>query len=844
MNKHKQLLDAILDSSLDGVLALSSSVEKPHATAAYASFFPGWEKLRYNEPLEAVRDFYSKYITDAGDFLELVAEVRRTRERREGRMHLRDGRVMMVVGKVIKTADGGETEVWTHRDITGQNHQDEELQLRLQLIMAVLDASGDAIFTIAEGMEKPLANAKYSALFPGWEDVLRYGQPLGEVGDFFARYLVDWQTHVDVVGRVRQTGKYHSDILHHKDGRIIEMSGKMVTARFIRRGALEIYTLRDITEAIRSSQRMHAMQLTVDNLSGPVVWLDTGGNVTYVNRAACSALGYDEPAEVLGKTFWNFCGTQNHGGGVSDPWEAMLAELERTSHIRLDQTTLAKKSGSQLPCTMLIDYIAQGDEPFLAVSFHDLSEQIQRIEAERATEAKSKFLAHMSHEIRTPLNGILGISDLLLSTALTPAQREYVRLLHTSGNHLLSIISGILDFSKIETGKLEIEKIAFDMEELIRSIVGMLTPHAVKKGISLESELAFGKLPPLSGDPVRIRQILVNLIDNALKFTNRGSVRISVSGKGTREQERCYLFRFSVSDTGIGIPEDKIRYLFNSFSQVDASTSRKYGGTGLGLAISKRLVELMGGEIHVDSTENVGSTFWFILPFAEYVAEDERRNETPDETKKTRPVSGGDDCPLPAAGDNALRMNGGIGVESVHDRGGAFATPEAAGRNAPAREKPSVRHRYDKSLRVLIVDDNEVNLTVCSGLFDAWYGLRCDTAISGADALRMVAEKDYNIVFMDHMMSEMDGVETTARIREMGGKYAALPIVAFTANALSGARELLLNSGMDAFIPKPLLKNELDRVLGALIPAHLRREETLSAQKAGKPAGKKAKMAQ
>jgi PAS domain S-box-containing protein len=460
-------------------------------------------------------------------------------------------------------------------------------------MMAVLDASGDAIFTIAEGMEKPLANAKYSGFFPGWEDVLRYGQPLEEVGDFFARYLADWETHVDVVGKVRRTKQYHSGILHHKDGRIIKISGKMVNAQFIRRGALEIYTLRDITEEIRSSQKMHAMQLTVDNLSAPVVWLDTGGNVTYVNRATCDALGYAEPAEALGKTFRNFYGIQNRGGEVFDTWDAMFAELKKTSHIKLDHTMLAKKDGSQLPCTILIDYIAKGDEPFLAVSFHDLSEQIQRIEAERATEAKSKFLAHMSHEIRTPLNGIIGISDLLLSTTLDSAQREYARLLHTSSNHLLSIISDILDFSKIETGKLEIEKIAFDMEELIHGVIGMLTPRAVGKGLSLESELAFGKLPTLSGDPVRIRQILVNLVDNAIKFTSRGSVRVSVSGerKGTRVNGRDYLFRFSVSDTGIGIPNDKISRIFNSFSQADASTSRKYGGTGLGLAISKHLVK-------------------------------------------------------------------------------------------------------------------------------------------------------------------------------------------------------------------------------------------------------------
>ncbi|MDR3175699.1 MAG: PAS domain S-box protein [Desulfovibrio sp.] len=592
MDKHKRLLDAILDSSLDGILALSSLTGKPHATAVFSSLFPGWEKLRYNEPLEDVRDFYSKYIADVDDLLSIVAEVRRTRQRREGMMHRLDGRVIQVIGRVIKTEDGVETEVWTHRDITEQCRQDEQLHLRLQLITAVLNASSDAIFTILAGMEKPMANEKYSSFFPGWDEALRYGQPLKEVEDFFARYLTDWQAHVGLVDRVRQTKQYHKTIIHHKDGRIIEISGKMIKVAFVQRGELEIYTLRDITEEVRSKQKMLAMQLTVDNLSEPVVWLDTEGHITYVNQAACSALGYEGSPELLGKTFWRFFETQECGGEIPGAWSATLASLREQSHVRYDYTTIAKKNGESLPCTMLIDYISQGDETFTAVCFHDLSEQIQRIEAERATEAKSQFLAHMSHEIRTPLNGVIGLSHLLLCTQLDAKQMEYARLLHNSGNHLLSIVNDILDFSKIETEKLDIETIKFDLEKLVSEVIGMLTPRADEKNIVLESDCAGKKFPPLIGDPVRIRQVLVNLINNAIKFTHRGSVRLDVRAEPQREAYAGWdnVLKFSVTDTGIGIPKDKIDRLFHSFSQADASTSRKFGGTGLGLAISKRLI--------------------------------------------------------------------------------------------------------------------------------------------------------------------------------------------------------------------------------------------------------------
>ncbi|MDR2744329.1 MAG: hypothetical protein LBB66_03900, partial [Desulfovibrio sp.] len=251
MNKNRQLLDAVLNASLDGLIALSEAAEKPYATAVFSGFFPGWEKLRYSAPLDVVRDFYLKFVCDVDGFVDLIAEVRRTRELREERIRLLDGRILHVIGRIVKTPDGSETEVWTHRDITEQCRQNEQLQLRLQLITTILDASSDAILTLVEGLEVPMGNAKYSSIFPGWEEALRYGQPLWELEDFYSRYVVDWEKYTDLTARVRRTGQLHQGVFHLKDGRIIHRSGKVVNTALARHRTLEIYTIRDITEEVR-----------------------------------------------------------------------------------------------------------------------------------------------------------------------------------------------------------------------------------------------------------------------------------------------------------------------------------------------------------------------------------------------------------------------------------------------------------------------------------------------------------------------------------------------------------------------------------------------------------------
>ena len=381
-----------------------------------------------------------------------------------------------------------------------------------------------------------------------------------------------------------------------------------------------------------------------------------------------------------------------------------------------------------------------------------LEEEFRRKEAEEASEAKTRFFANMSHEIRTPMNAILGISEILLANDLGEKQRKYVTDIKTSSVALLGIINDILDISKLESGKLPLLEVDFDFPALIRNIVSIGTFLASEKGLEFRYE-ARGRIPQyLRADDVRLRQVLMNLIGNAVKFTSKGSVGLRVVAKAER-------LRFEVEDTGVGIREADLTNLFDAFkqAQADAKANRNVKGTGLGLSISMNLAKAMGGTISVESEYGHGSLFTLSIPRTEG-----------DPSK----VESGDEELLP------------------------FAAPEA---------------------RVLIVDDNDINLDVAVGMI-GFYQIACDTAESGERALEMVQAEPYDAVFMDHMMPGMDGIETTQAIRALGGRYQAIPVIALTANAVVGTRELFLSSGMDDFLSKPIERDKLQAILLKWIP--------------------------
>ncbi|MFO7765289.1 MAG: PhnD/SsuA/transferrin family substrate-binding protein [Pelovirga sp.] len=390
--------------------------------------------------------------------------------------------------------------------------------------------------------------------------------------------------------------------------------------------------------------------------------------------------------------------------------------------------------------------------------------------AEAANIAKSEFLANMSHEIRTPMNGVIGMADLLRETSLSAEQKHYVETLHGSGTALLHLLNDILDLSKIEAGKIEFELKPIRLEQLISQLLTSFSSQIQEKGLQLTSHIDPSIEKVLYGDPARVRQVLVNLIGNAIKFTNKGGIQIHVDPLAT--DDVTSRLKISVTDTGIGIPADKRALLFEKFSQVDASHTRRYGGTGLGLAISRQLARLMGGDIDVSSEVGKGSTFTFALEL------------------RHQPVTG--QQPPSSEPDEP-------------------ATPVAT---------TAVRNIYtDHHLNLLLVEDNPVNQQVARGLLNRLGIFSIDTADNGAAALTAVAGRRFDLILMDIQMPVMDGFEATDKIRaaEEHNGNDRTPIIALTAHAMNGDRDKCLAGGMDGYLTKPIdaqaLVAEINRCL-------------------------------
>ena len=391
---------------------------------------------------------------------------------------------------------------------------------------------------------------------------------------------------------------------------------------------------------------------------------------------------------------------------------------------------------------------------------------IARDIAIESSQLKSQFLTNMSHEIRTPLNGVIGMTRLLLGGSLGPEQREYAQMAHASGKILLKLINDILDFSKIEAGKLDLEMLEFSLPALLDEIIDLLTITARAKGLQFSCIIAPGTPELLHGDPARLRQVLLNLVGNGIKFTEHGEVVVHVSlvaasANGT-------VVRFAVRDTGIGIHADKQVLLFEKFSQVDASTTRHYGGSGLGLAISKQLVGLMNGEIGVASVVGHGAEFWFTACFATAL--------------QSTPIA-----PPP---------------------------PEF-----PPAPPPPIRGHWP-FLRVLLAEDNLINQKVAAG-FLRNMGLPVDVVVDGRKAVDAIATTAYDLVLMDMQMPGMDGLDATRLIRaaHTGANHPRLPIIAMTANAMQKDREKCLEAGMDDYLDKPVTPESLAHMLERWLPA-------------------------
>jgi PAS domain S-box-containing protein len=691
----------------------------------------------------------------------------------------------LTIARVVMESDSGHTYLGLVEDITQRQELEERLRASEQRHRLLADHSIDVIWTmnmdgkftyvspsfarlrgctLEEAIETPLEDV-YT---PESMAIIREG--LVEVrAKVQAGLPVGFRT-LELQGRRKDGSIIWAEVtataICSNDGRFVELAG----------------VTRDITErkraedALRESEERLRLALEAN---GEGLWdrdLVTG-EVVY-NAQSLNLLGYTPEEASESPALWEECLHPDDAAGVVQGYKDCI---EGRVPAYLVEHRVITKSGElrwHRSVGKVVAWDADGKPRRMLGTMLDITERKQMEESLRAAKqladaanvAKSEFLANMSHEIRTPMNGVIGMTGLLLDTELNELQLRYAETIKTSGESLLALINDILDFSKIEAGKLDLEIVDFDLRELLESFAAPLSMRARAKEIEFDCAVEPNVPSKVRGAPCRLRQVLTNLAGNAVKFTERG--RVSVRASLFSETAAASVIRFTVRDTGIGIPPEHQEALFEKFTQADTSTTRRYGGTGLGLAISKKLTELMGGEIGVDSAVGAGAEFWFTVPLGK--------------TESQNSVS-------PGAG-------------------------QPAGSASPSRGFLPAVHR--QGARILVAEDNVVNQEVALGILHK-LGMRAEAVGDGAEAVEVLKAVPYDLVLMDVQMPEMDGLEATRIIRDPQSPVLnhQIPIIAMTAHAMLGDREHCMRIGMNDYISKPVSPHALAESLNAWLPS-------------------------